>query len=96
MRRSQDRAPTTETATPASDLLIDRARPRLAVVSTDSDERPELPDRRVVGLLQIHPASAFSTWRSGGGVLVTLDGENIRAENVAIPPNGQVYAIKTP
>lgn len=68
-----------------SDLLIDRARPRLAVVSTDSDERPELPDRRVVGLLESRGIPLFSTWRSGGGVLVTLDGENTRAENVAIP-----------
>lgn len=67
-----------------SDLLIDRAKPRLAVVSTDSDERPELPDARVAGLLASRGIPLYSTWRSGGGVLVTLDG-GARAENVAIP-----------
>jgi len=66
-----------------SDQLIERASPRLAVVSTDSDERPELPDRRVVKLLESRGIPLFTTWRSGGGVLVTLDGENTRAETVS-------------
>ena len=66
-----------------SERLIDRARPRLAVVSTDSDARPELPDRRIVKLLEDRGIPLFSTWKSGGGVLTTLDGENTRAENVS-------------
>lgn len=66
-----------------SDLLIERAGPRLAVVSTDSDERPELPDRRVVKLLEDRGIPLYTTWKSGGGVLVTLDGENTRAETVS-------------
>ncbi len=66
-----------------SDLLIERANPRLAVVSTDSGERPELPDQRVVKLLESREIPLFTTWKSGGGVLVTLDGENTRAELVS-------------
>ncbi len=65
-----------------SDLLIERTSPRLAVVSTDSDERPELPDQRVVKLLEDRGIPLYSTWKSGGGVLVTLDGEP-RAERVS-------------
>lgn len=69
-----------------SERLIDAAAPSVAVVSTDSDERPELPDRRVVRLLEDLGVPLYSTWRSGGGVLVTLSGAATTAERVSIPP----------
>jgi len=68
-----------------SEQLIDAAAPRVAVVSTDSEERPELPDRRVVRLLEDRGIPLYSTWRSGGGVLVTLSGADTYAEYVSIP-----------
>ncbi len=68
-----------------SDSLIDAASPRAAVVSTDSKERPELPDPRVVKLLENRGIPLYSTWNSGGGVLVTLGGKSTIAENVSIP-----------
>ena len=68
-----------------SSLLIDAAKPRIAVVSTDSEARPELPDPRIVKLLAEKGIPLYSTWNSGGGVLVTLEGANTRAENVTIP-----------
>lgn len=68
-----------------SDALIGAASPRIAVVSTDSGERPELPDPRIVQALQDRGIPLYSTWKSGGGVLVTLSGANTRAETVAIP-----------
>jgi competence protein ComEC len=68
-----------------SDHLIDKAKPRVAVVSTDSEERPELPDARIVKLLKDLGIPLYTTWRSGGGVLATLDGVNTRAEVVSIP-----------
>ncbi len=68
-----------------SERLIEAATPRVAVVSTDSGERPELPDQRVVRLLEDRNIPLYSTWQSGGGVLVTLDGEDTKAEYVSIP-----------
>lgn len=68
-----------------SGRLIDAAAPRVAVVSTDSEERPELPDRRIVRMLEEKGIPLYSTWRSGGGVLVTLQGADTHAEYVLIP-----------
>ena len=68
-----------------SEHLIEAAAPRIAVVSTDSGERPELPDQRVVRLLNDRDIPLFSTWQSGGGVLVTLDGADTKAEYVSFP-----------
>ena len=68
-----------------SDHLIEAAAPRVAVVSTDSEERLELPDRRVVRLLEEKSIPLYSTWRSGGGVLVTLQGADTAAEYLLIP-----------
>jgi competence protein ComEC len=68
-----------------SEHLIEAAAPRIAVVSTDSEERPELPDQRVVRLLEDRGVPLYSTWRSGGGVLVTLQGADTQAEYVSIP-----------
>ncbi len=68
-----------------SQALIDAATPIVAVVSTDSDERPELPDPRIVAMLEERGIPLYSTWRSGGGVMVTLSGADTRAEAVEIP-----------
>jgi competence protein ComEC len=68
-----------------SDALIDASSPRVAVVSTDSGERPELPDPRIVRMLEGKGIPLYSTWKSGGGVLATLSGAGARAEAVAIP-----------
>jgi competence protein ComEC len=68
-----------------SEALIDKASPRIAVVSTDSQARPELPDPRIERMLQEKGIPLYSTWKSGGGVLVTLSGAGTRAENVVIP-----------
>ena len=68
-----------------SEHLIDAASPRIAVVSTDSEVRPELPDQRVVRLLGDRGIPLYSTWRSGVGVLVTLGGADTKAEYISIP-----------
>jgi competence protein ComEC len=65
-----------------SEALMDRAKPKLAVVSTDSDERPELPDRRVTDLLNARGIPLYTTWRSGGGILVTLANDQATAAAV--------------
>jgi competence protein ComEC len=66
------------------ETLIDAASPRAAVVSTDSGERPELPDARVVSLLKERGIPLYSTWMSGGGVLATLSGGVPGVQYVAI------------
>jgi beta-lactamase superfamily II metal-dependent hydrolase len=68
-----------------SPALIEAVSPVVAVVSTDSDARPELPDPRIVALLEARGVPLVSTWRSGGGVLVTLAGKDTHAETVNIP-----------
>lgn len=76
-----------------SERLIDEAGPCVAVVSTDSEDRPELPDRRIVRLLEKRGIPLYSTWRSGGGVLVSLSGADTFAEYVSIPAPGEQTGI---
>jgi competence protein ComEC len=67
-----------------SDLLIDATTPSIAVVSTDSVQRPELPDARIVATLQARGIPLYSTSGSGGGILVTLTGAKVNANTVTI------------
>jgi hypothetical protein len=70
-----------------SPALIEAVSPVVAVVSTDSDARPELPDPRIVALLEARGVPLVSTWRSGGGVLVTLAGKDT-ARRPSTSPRG--------
>ncbi|MBQ8973213.1 MAG: MBL fold metallo-hydrolase [Clostridia bacterium] len=57
-----------------SDALLRAASPSLAVISTDSEEKPETPDRRILaGLAQIG-AEAVQTQECSGWIEIRLEG----------------------
>lgn len=68
-----------------SDQLIEAADPQIAVVSTDSEERPDLPDARIEALLEARGIPLYSTWKSGGGILVTFEKPQLRVDSVSFP-----------
>ena len=59
-----------------STQLITTAKPKVAVISTNSDDEPDTPDRRVLQLLKQQNIQVLLTQDSVNGVLITLkDGE---------------------
>ena len=59
-----------------STQLITTAQPKVAVISTNSDDEPDTPDRRVLQLLKQQNIQVLLTQDSVNGVLITLkDGE---------------------
>lgn len=61
-----------------SDALIAQVRPQIAVISTNSDEEPDTPAKRVMKLLQRVGAQIAITQNAPAGVMVTL--QNGRAQ----------------
>lgn len=63
-----------------STQLVIAASPKLAVISTNSDEEPDTPDPRVLRLLKQQNVPVVFTQDSANGVLVTLRNGEIIAE----------------
>lgn len=63
-----------------SSQLIATAQPKLAVVSTNSEDEPDTPDPRVVRLLAQQGIQTLYTQDSTNGVLVTLKDGTIETE----------------
>ncbi len=59
-----------------SEALIRQVSPRLAVISTNTEDEPDTPDPRVIALLQKYGIPYVQTQDAADGILVTLkDGE---------------------
>lgn len=69
----------------ASDALIRAASPKVAVICTDSAEKPETPDARVLASLESVGAQTIVTQQCTGGVLVRLKNGETSAECVDLP-----------
>lgn len=68
-----------------SEAFIRAASPSAAVISTDSVEKPETPDRRLMRLLEAVGAQTAVTQEATGGILVRLSGGNPQIERINLP-----------
>jgi len=68
-----------------SEAFVRAARPSVAVISTDSAEKAETPDPRVVALLKSAGAQVAVTQEATGGILVRLAGGQPTVEKVDLP-----------
>ena len=69
------------------------SRPRLAVISTDSQEKPGTPDPGVVSRLEATGSQVAVTQDAGMGLLVTLEGgeATVKAVDIEAPPVSGPY-----
>ena len=73
------------------EAFVRAASPKVAVISTSTEEKPETPDPRAVALLQAAGAEVAVTQECTGGILVRLDGGVPTVERVSLPePDIQV------
>lgn len=81
-----------------SDAFILAARPSIAVISTDSAEKPETPDPRLLNLLQDVGAQVYVTQEATGGILVRLTEGAPSVEKIDLPDvqTGVVISAVTP
>ena len=63
-----------------SNALINAVRPSLAVISTNSDDEPDTPSRRVLKLLASWDIPVLVTQDTDNGILVTLTGGKISTQ----------------
>ena len=77
-----------------SEAFIRAASPRAAVISTDSVEKPETPDPRLVALLQSVGAEVAVTQECTGGILVRLNGGVPVVERVNLPVSQTGVAVE--
>lgn len=63
-----------------STLLVTTVRPKVAVISTNSEDEPDTPDPRVLKLLNDQHITVLITQDSSDGVLVTLKNGEITSE----------------
>ena len=63
-----------------SNALINAVRPSVAVISTNSDDEPDTPSRRVLKLLKSWDIQIYVTQDTASGVLITLKGGQVSAE----------------
>ena len=68
-----------------SEAFARAASPQLAVISTDSYEKPSTPDAAVVARLQAVGAEVAVTQEVTGGLLVSLNGGTINLEKIDLP-----------
>jgi len=66
--------------------LVRAVRPKVAVISTSTAEKPETPDRRVIQSLQAVGAVIAQTQNAEAGILVTLSGGQAQAHAMAYNP----------
>ena len=68
-----------------SEAFIRAASPSAAIISTDSVEKPETPDPRLMRLLEAAGAQTVVTQEATGGILVTLHAGTPRIERIDLP-----------
>lgn len=68
-----------------SEAFARAASPEVAVISTDSAEKAETPDPRVVSLLQSLGAQVAVTQEATGGILVRLNGGTAIVQKIDLP-----------
>jgi len=68
-----------------SEAFIRAAKPSVAIISTDSAEKPETPDPRLMRLLEAVGAQVAVTQEATGGILVRLGGETVQIERIDLP-----------
>lgn len=78
-----------------SEAFVQAASPKVAVICTDSAEKPETPDARSVQLLKNAGAEVAVTQDSTGGVLVRLGGGEPTVEYVNLPGADQSVKIES-
>lgn len=79
-----------------SESFVRAAKPKAAVISTDSLEKPETPDPRVMALLRSAGAQVYVTQECTGGILVRLKGGVPEVEHVNLTvPGGDasIYSV---
>ena len=57
-----------------SEALVRAVSPAAAVISTNSDDEPDTPSRRVMNLLKKYNVTVYQTQETENGVLITLQG----------------------
>lgn len=73
------------------EAFVRAASPKVAVISTSTEEKPETPDPRAVALLQAAGAEVAVTQECTGGILVRLEGGTPTVERVSLPePDARV------
>ena len=65
--------------------LVEAVQPRLAVISTNTEEEPDTPSTRVLKLLAMVGAQVWQTQDAEAGVLVTASGGTAAAAYASIP-----------
>ena len=60
--------------------LVRACKPKVAVISTNTEDEPDTPHKRVLRLLAQWSVTVYQTQDTENGVLVTLDGGEIRTE----------------
>lgn len=68
-----------------SEALVRAAMPKVAVISTDTSEKPETPDPRILALLESAGAQTCVTQECTGGILVRLNGGEPGVERIDLP-----------
>lgn len=68
-----------------SEAFLRAASPSVAVISTDSAEKPETPDPRLLNLLQDVGAQVYVTQEATGGILVRLTEGAPSVERIDLP-----------
>lgn len=76
-----------------SQALVRAAMPKAAVICTDSSEKPETPDVRVLALLESVGAETFVTQECTGGILARLSGGVPSVERIDLPAQPSKVSI---
>ena len=68
-----------------SQAFLNAASPSVAVISTDSQEKPDTPDPALMARLASVCPAVLQTQDAGGGVLVQLTKDGVRTDMIALP-----------
>lgn len=66
-----------------SEALLRAVQPRMAVLSTNTEEEPDTPAPRVLALLEAQGVTLYQTQEAESGVLITLDQGELSAHRMA-------------
>ena len=69
-----------------TEAFVRASSPLVAVISTDSVEKPETPDPRILASLEMVGAETAVTQECSGGILVTLNDGVPAVERIDLPP----------
>lgn len=68
-----------------SEAFIRAASPKIAVISTSTEEKPETPDPRLMNLLESTGAQVAVTQNANGGIFIKLSDGTLTGEYVNLP-----------